>query len=131
MSEEKLQKMILLDTNIVIYLHDGQLDDPVTDRLRNSALDTCNIIVAEVLGYKAIDPQGAWHFKELFAAMKNHIFNDEVTDKTIELRQAMSIKLPDAIIAATALVNGLVLWTHNTEDFKDVPRLQLFDPITP
>ena len=41
----------------------------------------------------------------------------------------MTIKLPDAIIAATALVHGLTLWTHNTDDFKDVPQLKLFDPM--
>ncbi len=120
--------MILLDTNIVIYLHGARLDASVADMLRNSTLDTCNIIIAEVLGYKLIDPEDAQYFRDLFATMKNHIFNKAVTDKVIELRQTSSIKLPDAIIAATALVNDLVLWTHNTDDFKNVPKLQLFDP---
>jgi predicted nucleic acid-binding protein len=121
--------MILLDTNIVIYLHDTQLNAPVLDTLRNSTLDTCNIIIAEVLGYKFIDPEDIKYFEGLFATMKNHIFDKEVTDKVIELRQTTNIKLPDAIIAATTLINGLVLWTHNTEDFKNVPKLQLFDPV--
>lgn len=121
--------MILLDTNIVIYLHGAQLEDAVADKLQNSNLDTCNIIIAEVLGYKSIDPEDVRYFEDLFATMNNHIFDKEVTSKVIELRQTTNIKLPDAIIAATALVNGLVLWTHNTDDFKNVPRLQLFDPI--
>ncbi len=122
--------MILLDTNVVIYLHGAQLDETVAEKLRNSTLDTCNVIVAEVLGYKSIDPEDAKYFEDLFATMKNHIFDKEVTSKVIELRQTTSIKLPDAIIAATALVNGLILWTHNTDDFKNVPKLQLFDPIS-
>ena len=121
--------MILLDTNIVIYLHGAQLEDGVADKLRSSSLDTCNIIIAEVLGYKSIDPEDVRYFEDLFAAMNNHIFDEEVTNKVIELRQTTNIKLPDAIIAATALVNGLVLWTHNANDFKNVPKLQLFDPI--
>jgi hypothetical protein len=122
--------MILLDTNVVIYLHGVQLDQAVAEKLRNSTLGTCNVIVAEVLGYKSIDPEDVKYFEDLFIAMKNHIFDKEVTNKVIELRQTTSIKLPDAIIAATALVNGLILWTHNTDDFKNVPKLQLFDPIS-
>ncbi len=122
--------MILLDTNVVIYLHGADLDDTVATTLRNSTLDTCNVIVAEVLGYRFTDPRDAKYFEDLFATMNNHTFDKEVTNKVIELRQTMTIKLPDAIIAATALVNGLVLWTHNTDDFKKVPKLQLFDPLS-
>lgn len=121
--------MILLDTNVVIYLHGAVLDDAVADKLRNSSLGTCNIIIAEVLGYKLIEPEDAKYFKNLFDTMYNHIFDKEVTNKVIELRQETNIKLPDAIVAATALVNNLVLWTHNTDDFKNIPKLQLFDPI--
>lgn len=122
--------MILLDTNVVIYLHGADLDDTVATTLRNSTLGTCNVIVAEVLGYRFTDPRDAKYFEDLFATMNNHTFDKEVTNKVIELRQTMTIKLPDAIIAATALVNGLVLWTHNTDDFKKVPKLQLFDPLS-
>jgi len=122
--------MILLDTNIVIYLHNAQLTDEAVAELQNSTLDTCNIIIAEVLGYKSIDLEDAKYFKDLFVTMRNHIFDEAVTVKVIELRQTTNIKLPDAIIAATALVNDLVIWTHNTDDFKDVPKLQLFDPIS-
>ncbi len=121
--------MILLDTNVLIYLHGAQLEDKVADELHNSTLDTCNIIIAEVLGYKFIDPEDARYFEDLFSTMNNHIFEKEVTNKVIELRQTTNLKLPDAIIAATALVNSLVLWTHNTDDFKNIPKLQLFDPI--
>jgi predicted nucleic acid-binding protein len=61
--------------------------------------------------------------------MKNHAFNKETTEKVIELRRTNNIKLPDAIIAATALVSNLVLWTHNTSDFANIPDLQLLDPL--
>jgi predicted nucleic acid-binding protein len=121
--------MILLDTNVVIYLHDNMLDDSLIEKLRNSSLDTCNIIVAEILGYRRIDKEDARYFENLFSTMNNHLFNKEVTTKVIELRRTINIKLPDAIIAATALVNGLELWTHNVEDFKKVQDLVVFDPI--
>lgn len=122
--------MILLDTNIIIYLHGATLDEVIAERLRSLTLDTCNIIVAEVMGYPFIDPEEEQYFEDLFASMNNHMFDKEVTGKTIELRKTIKIRLPDAIIAATALVNGLELWTHNLEDFKNVPKLKLFDPIS-
>lgn len=122
--------MIKLYTYLVIYLHGANLDSSVEKMLQNFNLDTCNIIIAEVLGYKFIDPEKTTYFEELFATMKNHIFDKVVIDKVIELRQTTSIKLPNAIITSTALVDNLVLWTHNTVNFKNIPKLQHFDPIT-
>ena len=121
--------MILLDTNVVIYLHGAQLEENVLAKLQSSSLDTCNVIVAEVLGYKFVDPDDARYFETFFSTMNNYLLDKEVTNKVIELRQTTDIKLPDAIIAATALVHDLTLWTHNTDDFKNIPRLRLFDPI--
>ncbi len=48
--------------------------------------------------------------------------------KTAELRKAYKIKLPDAIIAATALVYDLTLLTRNTADFKDITGLRICNP---
>ncbi len=54
--------------------------------------------------------------------------DEPVIQQTIRLRQRHRIKLPDAIIAATALVHGLALVTRNTADFKAVAGLQVLDP---
>jgi predicted nucleic acid-binding protein len=48
--------------------------------------------------------------------------------KTAEIRKVYRIKLPDAIIAATALVFGLSLLTRNIEDFKNITDLNLVNP---
>lgn len=58
-----------------------------------------------------------------------HIFEltESIVLKTIALRKSRSIKLPDAIIAATALVHDLTLITHNTADFKNIPSIKLLD----
>lgn len=49
--------------------------------------------------------------------------------KTIFLRQQFKIKIPDAIIASTALVYNLSLVSHNNKDFKGIPGLTVIDPI--
>jgi len=48
--------------------------------------------------------------------------------KTIDLRRTHCIKLPDAIIAATALVYDLTLLTRNEKDFKGIPNLYMLNP---
>jgi predicted nucleic acid-binding protein len=48
--------------------------------------------------------------------------------KTVEIRKAHKIKLPDAIIAVTALVYELTLLTRNDTDFKNIDGLNLINP---
>jgi predicted nucleic acid-binding protein len=52
----------------------------------------------------------------------------DVVSKTIQIRQKQKIKLPDAVIAATALCNGFTLVTRDVKDFKNVKGLQVIDP---
>jgi predicted nucleic acid-binding protein len=54
--------------------------------------------------------------------------NDDIIEKTIELRKVYKTKLPDAIIAATAVVYGLTLISHNVKDFKNITGLSVIDP---
>lgn len=54
--------------------------------------------------------------------------SEGVVQKTIELRKNHKIKLPDAIIAATALVYNLTLVTRNRGDFIRVAMLSVVDP---
>ncbi len=97
--------MILLDTNMLIYLRNGRLSPSVLEVMRSSTLDTCNIIVAEVLGYKFANSEDAQYFENLFATMKNRLFDKEVTNKVIELRQTTSIKLPVNQLLSTSVLH--------------------------
>jgi hypothetical protein len=64
-----------------------------------------------------------------FVAYSNiHPMVDVIVDKTIEVRSSYKIKLPDAVIAATALVNELILVSRNIKDFKNIQGLELIDP---
>ena len=48
--------------------------------------------------------------------------------KAAEIRKMNNVKLPDAIIAATAIVYDLTLITRNIRDFQNVPVLKLLNP---
>jgi len=53
---------------------------------------------------------------------------EEVADSCIDLRKKYKTKLPDAIIAATALVYEFTLITRNVSDFKNIKNLKIVDP---
>ena len=54
--------------------------------------------------------------------------SDSVVFGTIQLGKMHKIKLPDAIIAATALVHDLTLLTRNVNDFKNISNLPVVNP---
>lgn len=43
--------------------------------------------------------------------------DDEIASRAVSLRRAHRIKLPDAVIWATAQIGGRILVTRNTKDF--------------
>lgn len=55
-------------------------------------------------------------------------FDEEVANKAIELKRKANIKLADAVIGATALVNDLKLATRNVDDFEMLEELDLVNP---
>lgn len=54
--------------------------------------------------------------------------NDDIIDQVILIRKKHKIKIPDAIIAATAVVHHLILITRNVDDFKNIDGLKIENP---
>lgn len=54
----------------------------------------------------------------------------EIAERAGTIKRACGVALPDAIIAATALVNGLLLVTRNAKHFKHIPELHIDIPST-
>lgn len=54
--------------------------------------------------------------------------NEDVVKKTIDIKRKHKIKLPDAVIAATAITYNLILVTRNTKDFDKIENLKLVNP---
>ncbi len=60
------------------------------------------------------------------------LINNEITLQAFDLlenyRLSHGLSLPDSIIAATALIADLELFTYNSKDFKFISRIQLHLP---
>lgn len=54
--------------------------------------------------------------------------SDDIVEKTIEVRRKYKIKLPDAVIAATAIISNYTLVTSNIKDFKSISDLEVLNP---
>lgn len=54
--------------------------------------------------------------------------NSYVVSYCVSIRKKRKIKTPDAIIAATALANGLILITKNEKDFTNIKGLKYLNP---
>ncbi|WP_407654665.1 PIN domain-containing protein [Arcicella aquatica] len=57
-----------------------------------------------------------------------HDVDTTLVDITINIRQEYKVKLPDAIIAATALAKDLTLISRNLKDFHGITDLKFINP---
>ncbi|WP_184544848.1 PIN domain-containing protein [Mucilaginibacter sp. FT3.2] len=53
---------------------------------------------------------------------------NNVKAQTVEIRKSFNLKLPDAIIAATAITSKLILISNDRDGFNKIPSLKLFNP---
>lgn len=81
----------------------------------------------EVLGFNAPNEYNKF-LSDFIKDARIFDLTNEIVEKTIDIRKKHKIKLPDAIIAATAIYNQLTLVTRNISDFKNVRGLPLVNP---
>ena len=104
----------LLDTNVVIGLLKAQVASMDLLKASNSQLSelaVSQITRLELLGFAGISPKEAQAIQSFLANIQVLPISGKVEVETIALRQSAKIKLPDAIIAGTALAHGLKLLT--------------------
>ena len=120
--------MYLLDTNIVIDFCNSKLPDEAKVLFMGiipaiSFITQIELFASSKLSAKEKTSLEAFVKMSIVYNMIDHL----IIAKTINIRQIYKTKLPDAIIAATALVTDLILVTRNTSDFKNIEGLQIID----
>ncbi|WP_297062285.1 type II toxin-antitoxin system VapC family toxin [Thermococcus sp.] len=109
----------------IYYLADAIPEEelPRVEEILRKSFNVSIITKIEFLGWRGHTPEGFEKSKEFISFAHVIPLTDEIADIAIELRRKVSIKLPDAVIAATALLHNLTLVTRNVKDFEKVEGL--------
>lgn len=121
----------LIDSNILIHALTGDADAPILSRIDDAIADKARYSVVtrmELLGWSGHTADTRRETEALLAQLMEVALTPAVVATVIDIRSRIAIKRPDAIIAASALVENLPLMTRNTGDFTRIPGLVLVDP---
>lgn len=121
---------MLLDSNIVIYAARPEHAD-LRQFIAEHAPAVSIISYIEVLGYHRITTDEQQKLERFFSVAEVIPLTTDVVQQAISLRQQRRMSLGDSIVAATALVYGRTLVTRNTDDFRWIEGLPLYDPLAP
>jgi predicted nucleic acid-binding protein len=124
------QPQYLIDTNAVIDYLGKNLPDKGMDFM-NGVIDTIpNVSVITKIEVLSFNPP------EVYNQMLNDFMNDaivfdltnDIVETSIMIRKKYKTKLPDAVIAATAIVYDLTLITRDAKDFQSITELKSINP---
>lgn len=122
----------LWDTNTAIYYLQEQFP-PNAEKFMDSLLQNGQPVISAITEIELLCWKTATE-KDIIV-LQNFINDALVIElehsiklKTAEIRKSYKIKLPDGIIASTALVYNLNLVTRNLDDFKNIDGIKLINP---
>lgn len=125
----------LWDTNIVIYYLQQQFP-PFQEAYMDELLEQHTPVISaiteiELLSWKGATPQDVIVVGGFIRDAHVIEIDLDVKMKTADIRKNYGLKMPDAIIAASAFVHNLTLLTRNVNDFKKIPQLTIINPWEP
>jgi predicted nucleic acid-binding protein len=99
----------VLDTNVVLYFLGGRLADPLP-----AGVYTLSVISElELLAYPGLASSEEQRIRDFLADVPITDLTRSVKHHAVDLRKRFGLKLPDAIVAATALALGATLLTND------------------
>lgn len=106
---------LLLDTNIIIDFlkDDGDVFDLSSLFLQYECF-TSVIVKLELLKYPDITPDEEYAINEFLRFVPIITFSQPIESETIAISRSTKLKLPDAIIGATAIVYGAEVVTRDS-----------------
>lgn len=105
---------ILLDSNIVIYLSQKKLS--INEVFKENTNYSISLVTyMEILSYNFPTQEEEQFVRKLLSLFKVIDISKEIAEEVILLKKVRKIKLPDAIIVATALVEHSTLYTNDKQ----------------
>ncbi len=106
---------LLFDTNVLIYGLEGSRSSSVDLLAELSPLEGAVSVVTWI--EMLVGAADSSRTRQLLSRFTLIALNNRVMEETVILRQTTRLKLPDAVIYASALATGRTLVTYNTRDF--------------
>lgn len=103
------QRLILLDTNVVLYFLGGRL----TNSLPLGQYFVSVISEIELLSYPSLSPDEEVQIRNFLTKITVVRIESKIKELAIALRKQYRLRLPDAIIAATAQSLNATLFTND------------------
>jgi predicted nucleic acid-binding protein len=113
----------LIDTNIVLYLLNG--DTHLADMLTDKELTLSNISRMELLSFPDITKGELAKVEVFLEAWPVVEINSLIEEQAIAIRRKHRLKLPDSIIAATAMHLDIPLVTGDASMLKLLDELDV------
>ena len=123
------KKVVCCDSNVLIDLfHREERTVQEIDFLGYERLCISSVTVLEM--YVGMRKSEAAKTRQLINRFNLFHFDKEISRRCTSLvyQYGNRLSIPDAIIAATVLTQGLELFTRNTQDFNFIPGLKLYRP---
>lgn len=124
------QEIILCDTDIVIELYRNNQEIIAELHQIGTNNIAISIISAGELIFGAINKHELRQIQKDIKSLKNIYLNDEAGQTFLHLmsKYALShgLKIPDALIASTAIANHMKLFTLNIKDFRFIKELEMY-----
>lgn len=120
----------LIDTNVIIEFIGGVLPGKGVSWLINEinkgnhCFSPINQI--ELLVFNG-DPDDLAKIQTLIDGSVIMAIDEEIVAQAILIRRQKKIKLPDAVIAATSVVNNLTIVSRNEKDFKGLKGVKVIN----
>lgn len=112
----------LLDTNAILYILNG--DEALAKFLYEDRLYISIITEMELLSYKDITAKEMQLVKTFLSDFTIVNISELIKDQAIETKKNTFLKLPDSIIAATAIILDIPFVTSDKQ-FRTVSKLNL------
>ncbi|MDB9445988.1 type II toxin-antitoxin system VapC family toxin [Anabaena sp. CS-542/02] len=110
----------LIDTNIFISLFNQELTQPVP----NGNIGYSVITSIEILSFKGLSLQEENLIRSTLKTLIEVSLDAAIAEKTIQLRRKYSLKMPDAVILASAWECAAVLIT-NDQQLSKISEVQV------
>lgn len=123
--------MILCDTNILIEFYKN--NPQISQIFRAIGKDdlAISVVTEAELYFGALNKAELQRIKQHLSSLHRLPLDTAVSNKFLQLMETYSLShklsIPDALIAATALVHKVELFTFNVKDFHFIPGLNLFE----